>query len=254
MNETERIEREKSFHERKYSDDIRANVRKFYSITKTSRNYYLEKLLTNCERKKVLEYGCGPGTYSFELAEKGAIVTGIDISEVAIEQARNKAKERGLTKNISFMVMNAEDLKFDDGYFDIVCGVSILHHLNIKNALKEVSRVLNSTGSALFIEPLGHNPFINIYRYLTPHLRSEDEHPLIKKDLKLFKEFFDNVNISYFHLVSLFAVPFHNTKYFDKMLSMLDSIDQLLFRADFFRLQAWQIVAELSNSKNQFPI
>ena len=36
----------------------------------------------------------------------------------------------------------------------------------------------------LFFEPLGTNPFINFYRYLTPSSRSKDEHPLLKEDFE----------------------------------------------------------------------
>jgi len=246
---TNRIEREKEFHDQEFSENARVVVEKFYSIARTSRNYYLNTLLTNCKGKKVLEYGCGPGTYTCQLAQNGAFVTAIDISSVAIEKARAQAHERGFSEHTSFHVMNAEELDFPENHFDIICGVSILHHLNLPSAMQQVSRVLKDSGTALFIEPLGHNFLINTYRALTPHLRSEDEHPLLKNDLKLISSFFNENRIAYFHLSSLLAVYFRNTRFFEKMLSACDSLDRLLFLLPFLRLQAWQIVIELSHPK-----
>jgi len=40
-------------------------------------------------------------------------------------------------------------------------------------------------GSAIFIDPLGHNPAINMFRRSTPDLRTEDEHPLLLEDFRL---------------------------------------------------------------------
>jgi len=51
--------------------------------------------------------------------------------------------------------MNAEELKFADDYFDIVCGGAILHHLDLNKALSEIARVLKPDGKAIFVEPLG---------------------------------------------------------------------------------------------------
>lgn len=40
-----------------------------------------------------------------------------------------------------------------------------------------------------FSEPLGHNPIINWYRNRTPEMRTEDEHPLLIKDIEFAKIF-----------------------------------------------------------------
>jgi hypothetical protein len=48
-----------------------------------------------------------------------------------------------------------------------------------------MTKILQPKGKAIFIEPLGHNFLINLYRRLTPNIRSADEHPLLAKDLKI---------------------------------------------------------------------
>jgi len=86
----QRIQREKEFHNKKAIRRTRASVRKFYSITRASRKFYEGILQSNCQNKRVLDYGCGSGSYTIWLAKHGAIVTGIDISDKRIEQAKKE--------------------------------------------------------------------------------------------------------------------------------------------------------------------
>jgi ubiquinone/menaquinone biosynthesis C-methylase UbiE len=246
---TDRIEREKEFHNHRFAENTRKSLDKYYSISTNTRKLFLDLMNTGLNGKKVLEYGCGTGSFSFDLAEKDAIVYGIDISEVAIDEAKKTAASKVFKDNLNFSVMNAENLKYENDFFDRICGNSILHHLELKTSLKELTRVIKKGGNAVFIEPLGHNPFINMYRKLTPKLRSDDEHPLKSEDLKLFREYFSKVNISYFHLTTLLAVPFRNTTLFNGIFSILSKIDSALFSFEIFKKNAWMIVLELSEPK-----
>lgn len=243
----ERIEREKEFHNHRFAENTRKSLDKYYAVSTNTRKLFLDLMDKDLFGKKVLEYGCGTGSFSFDLAEKGAFVHGIDISEVAIDEANKTALSKSYNKNLKFSVMNAEDLKYENDFFDRICGNSILHHLELKTSLKELTRVIKSEGNAIFIEPLGHNPFINLYRKLTPNLRSEDEHPLKTSDLKLLNEYFSKVNIYYFHLTTLLAVPFRNTKLFNGIFSLLNKLDSLLFHLEIFKRNAWMVVIELSD-------
>lgn len=74
-------------------------------------------------RGSVLDAGCGTGEHALYLAAKGYVATGIDISAVAIEKARNKAESRGLS--VDFTVGDAFELAEFDGRFDTVvdCGL-----------------------------------------------------------------------------------------------------------------------------------
>ena len=224
-----------------FEHGTRKSVAKFYAVTKSSRKYFESFLISNCAGKRVLEYGCGAGSYAFFLKRHGANVVAIEISEEAINVAREQAIKEGL--EIDFFVMDAEAMKFEDSSFDLVCGVSILHHLHLDKALREITRVLSSEGRAIFIEPMGHNPAINIFRKLTPHLRDPDEHPLTIADLSLIKSFFHETHFEFFHLLSLLAVPFRKTKIFSHLLNLLDWFDKIIFKlCPFLRPFAWQVV------------
>ena len=176
----------------------------------------------------VLEYGCSTGTYASFLSEIGASYFGIDISDLAIKNA--KADSLNILSNSpSFLVMNAKKLSFKDNTFDVVCGSGIIHHLNIEKAYYKISRVLKKGGRAIFREPLGHNPIINLYRMSTPELRTKDEHPLKINDINRARKYFDEIDIYYFDLTTLIAVIFRKKNYFDKLIDVLDKIDRVIF-------------------------
>jgi SAM-dependent methyltransferase len=240
--------REKEFHDRIYGERRRDDVvRKYYKIMDGRIRFYEEVLVSRSSGRRVLEYGCGQGGHAYLLAEKGAFVTAIDLSETAIEQAEQTARARGLEDNTDFRVMNAEALDFPDDTFDVVCGTAIIHHLDLHKAYSEIARVLKPDGLAVFMEPLGHNPLINLYRGLTPRLRTEDEHPLRLEDFELARSFFEEVEVSYFHLLSLLAVPFGGTRPFPRVLRTLDAADRFLFRhLPAARKHAWYSVIILA--------
>ena len=242
----QRIQREKEHQNKNITEGIRAPCSKFYAITRSSIKFYEGLIRLNCRDKQVLDYGCGSGTYTCYLAKHCAIATGIDISDAAIERAKQRALKENLSSNTAFSVMNAENLKFNNDSFDVVCGGAVLHHLDLNKALSEISRVLKPDGKAFFVEPLGHNLFINLYRYLTPNLRSSDEHPLRNKDLRLIQCYFREIDIRYFHLTSLLTIPFRNLAAFSFLLERAEIIDKRLFKLAFFKKRAWQVVIILS--------
>ena len=89
----------------------------------------------------VLDYGCGAGARACALALRGARVCGIDISPVAIGMARDAVRREGLAGNAAFAVMDAEALDLPARSFGLVCGTSILHHLDVAAELfREASR------------------------------------------------------------------------------------------------------------------
>lgn len=243
---TDRIEKEKKFHNDRFAEDTRKHLDKYYSITFNTSKLYKDILYSNVSGKVILEYGCGEGSESFGLAQKGAYVYGIDISDVAIEKAQKIASAQNLNDKIKFYVMNAEELSFPENYFDIICGSAILHHLDLNKALSALVKSLKIDGRAIFLEPLGHNIFINIYRKITGSLRTEDEHPLKKKDLDLFNKYFNKIDIQYFHLTTLMSIPFRKLGIFKLMLSLFERLDKFLFRYPFFKWNAWIVVIELT--------
>jgi SAM-dependent methyltransferase len=220
---------EKEFFDDTYASGIRDKaVGQVYSITRQRLKDYEDLIYTNARGTRVLEYGCGIGGHSIEIAQRGGRVTGIDISEVGISMATDKARELGLT-GADYVVMDAENLTFPAGTFDMVIGEGILHHLNLDRSYQEIARVLAPGGKAVFMEPLGHNPAINLFRARTPHLRTADEHPLMKRDLDLARTYFGECSFRYYHLTSLASMALLKTRLFWPSVRMLDRVDRALF-------------------------
>ena len=217
--------REKEFHDKIFAEKTRARVAPFYSLVTRSRKAYL-------------------------LAKNGAEVIGIDISEEAIRQSRDRAHALGLD-DIEFHEMSAQALQFEPGSFDVVCGSGILHHLDLPIAYREVARVLKPQGTGVFYEPLGHNPIINWYRRRTPDLRTPDEHPLLATDIDLAREYFSDVQVSYFHLTTFAAYPLRKLPGFRAAISCFDLLDRGIFGLlPFTRKQAWIAVLALSDPRS----
>ncbi len=225
--------------------------KRFYSITKRSKDFFYSILRKELAGKAVLDYCCGLGGSSIKFAKMGAKVWGIDISDESIETAMRNSKEMGLEDNVTFAVMDAENMDFEDNKFDIIVCSGVLHHLDLEHAYPELARVLNADGIVIAQEALGYNPLINAYRRRTPNLRTawEIDHILKLKDLKQARKYFSVVQVNYFHLADIAALLFYNKKLFQPILKVLGAVDSILLRIPIIQLMAWQMIFTLKNPK-----
>ena len=120
------------------------------------------KMLSNHLRAgmSVLELGCGTGYFTRELARSGADIVAVDVSPELLEIARADCS----APNVRYEIQNACALSYPDAVFDSVVGSSVLHHLDIKEALREIYRVLKAGGTIYFTEPNMLNPQIAIQK------------------------------------------------------------------------------------------
>jgi SAM-dependent methyltransferase len=147
----------------------------------------LNEYLNNSSGQRVLDLGCGNGERSLQLLGHGALVDGIDISPVYIENARQAALQAGHAADVfEFRAMDAHHLAYDHESFDMVVGNGILHHLDLVASTREIQRVLRPGGRALFVEPLAAHPLLKAFRWITPQARNADERPLSRADLRMF--------------------------------------------------------------------
>lgn len=242
----ERKTREKTLQDERFAadDGSRGGTGGAYAIVGASHGYYKSRLSADAGGREILEIGSGRGETVFELARCGGIVTGVDLSEVAVERARANAREHGISAH--FFAMDAEAMEFADESFDIVCGGAILHHLDVEKAYREISRLLRPGGYAIFLEPLGYNPFINLYRHFTPSLRTPDEHPLLMRDLELAERYFAEVRVSYYYLTTLLSLPVARKRLGKIAIRAGNVIDRALFRwIPALQRFAWYTVIEL---------
>lgn len=106
---------------------------------------------------RVLEIGCGTGLLTEALAARRVSLVAIDVSTDLLARARVRTARNA---NVALSVQDACSAAIQDGVFDAVVGISVLHHLDLRAALAEFRRVLRPGGRLLFSEPNMANPII----------------------------------------------------------------------------------------------
>lgn len=101
--------------------------------------------------KNVLDIGCGSGYGADLIASKASEVIGVDISEEAVNYARQHCKR----KNIKFYVGDAINLNFlKDGELDVIISLEVIEHIpNYFQYLKEIRRLLKDDGILIISTP-----------------------------------------------------------------------------------------------------
>lgn len=90
----------------------------------------------------VLDSGCGEGVLSVLLAQKGCIVTGVDLSEPNVAACKAYAESQGVGDRVNFMVGDAEHLPVADKSFDYVVSSHVLEHVpDFQQGARELMRV-----------------------------------------------------------------------------------------------------------------
>lgn len=106
---------------------------------------YLKFLLPLAEDKRVLEIGCGAGTFTSEVSKVSKFYAGIDFAHKMVQIAKS------VNINDNLMTGDAFHLPFKDKAFEMVYFIRTFQHLtNRQAALKEAGRVLSDDGIVVF--------------------------------------------------------------------------------------------------------
>jgi len=200
--------------------------------------------------KKVLDYGCGTGLHLRWLSSVANEVVGIDLSEKSLEIAKRMVLDNNLN-NVELIVMDCEKLEFPDNSFDVIFDGGTFSSLDIHVALPELKRVLKPGGHVVGIETFGHNPFINLKRKFNKITKNRTEwaesHILNNNGLEKIKEYFSNVDVYYFHVISWIIFPFLNFPGANFMLKLLEGVDKfVLYLCPFLKRYSFKVVFNFS--------
>lgn len=231
LSERQRIEQE--YHDAKYNGNL---IQTDYNFREEIYYRFFWEQIGDVSGLKILDFGCGNGWVSIQLAKKGAKkVYGIDISGELIKKGNMWVENEGFSSKIDLKKMPGEKLVFPGEFFDLILGSAILHHTEIELALKSIFRVLKPEGRGIFIEPLNQNIFLRIWRLLTPWRRSPTEKALTNKDLNLIQSIFPNSKLNYFLFTSIFSegltLLFPKCKTLIYFNILLEKIDNRLLKA-----------------------
>ena len=133
--------------------------------------------------KRILDVGCGDGTYTIELGRYGAdYVLGVDPSETAVEAATERARQEGLLGRVNFQTGNIYELDLEGQFFDCIILRGVLHHL------PDQAKALNSLSvygdNILIMEPNGTNPVLKIIEKTSKYHVSHEEQSFLFGTLK----------------------------------------------------------------------
>jgi len=181
----ETLARELAHHEELYSGFAQRHFAK--PAVRELRRHMVQRILkaTGAGREsRVLSLGCGIGDTELLLAPHVAFVTGVDLSPAAIRQAREDARQSGLT-NLEFVEGRAGDAGLRDAGFDVVIGIFFLHHLPDADFGKLARRVrgwLKAGGVFYGLDPSRYRLSGALGALLLPRLmrryQTPDEHEL----------------------------------------------------------------------------
>ena len=105
--------------------------------------------------RRALDLACGTGDIAFELARRGARVTGLDITRRMVEIAHSKARLRAARYGgqSDFLVGDMISLPFPDAHFDVVTtGYGLRNVPELDGAVREAARVLRPGGLFLSLD------------------------------------------------------------------------------------------------------
>ncbi len=112
------------------------------------------RVLREHKAKSVLDFGCGTGILTVQIATAGFNVIGLDHSAGMLEVLSRRLEHLNLTSNCHLQVGDGEALPFEDESFDGVVCTGVLHHIpNIDKVLEELVRIIRKNGLLFIIEP-----------------------------------------------------------------------------------------------------
>lgn len=163
---------------RQFNKDVEVNVGYLYTATvKLSSRLANQRLsdavrqITNLSGKRIIDVGCGDGTYTIELlAAQPSYVLGVDPAEAAVNLGRRKS---AAFNNIEFKVADIYNLSSLGERFDVAIVRGVLHHLyDIKKAIANLSQIADEV---IIIEPNGYNPILKIIEKMSRYHREHEE-------------------------------------------------------------------------------
>jgi len=156
--------------------------------------------------EKIVDLGCGVGTFTTEAGKKGCNVIGIDMSPIAIHYAKKLFKKYGKGKG-KFIVGSIHKIPAPNNSVDKIYMGGVIEHIPnslFRKTLKEARRVLKVGGEILFECPAPDH-ILEIFETYGIFVPKDHTHIGLKNDKLIQQEFRNNG----FKIIKFFRLPTH---------------------------------------------
>ncbi len=215
--------------------------------------------------KQVLDLGCGEGTNSVLLAQRGASVIGVDLSQKSIALANERAKINQVEGQTSFYCSPIEVFELPESCIDLIWGDGILHHVlpQLELVLAKMLFWAKPNALVIFSEPICLNQTLRRLRRKVPiHTdATPNERPLNRWELDLIRRYLPELKVRHFQFLGFFdrflllqnnyeSAPAHRKS----MSNFLHWIDYLLLSTPGVRRLGSMVVLHGTVRKRQDPV
>jgi ubiquinone/menaquinone biosynthesis C-methylase UbiE len=129
-----------------FADDFDAKMNR-YDLDRRLEIIFDEMLVEDLTGRKLLDAGCGTGWFSARAAQRGAVVTSMDVGERLLAQVAKKCDSERVVGDVLA-------LPFPDAHFEVVvCTEVIEHTVDPLRAIAELTRVLRPGGTLVVTVP-----------------------------------------------------------------------------------------------------
>jgi 2-polyprenyl-3-methyl-5-hydroxy-6-metoxy-1,4-benzoquinol methylase len=232
-------------YSRSFWDRTFDSIRQSHDITAKDFGGYVSpqdrefwRLVGDIRGLDILEIGCGIGNDTVQYLEKGAHLTSVDLSSVAVDCACQRISALGLSADVR--AMNAFEVGSLGKQFDLIVGKLVLHHLEPFTEIGALfSSCLKPGGRIIFLENNSRNPLLMFARnnlagrFGIPRYGDEVEHPFTPEEVASLRQFFGEVRCyfpSFIFFRKINTYVFRQKPFFRPIMRTFDWVDDTLWR------------------------
>jgi SAM-dependent methyltransferase len=206
------------------------------------------RALSGLRGKRVLSLGGGLDHVAVTLAQAGNRVVSVDISPVAAVRTGELAAQFAVAEYVTTKTANCEELRFQEGEFDVVVCKRALHHMDLAKVLAGAHYALAPGGAFLAEEPICLS---RVFRWLHARFpfapeapRTPDERELTEREFALLRQTFRKVRVRYFDFLARESVAYFLSKaHLVGLLKPLGKFDDFLMNRCFPALKGFATYA-----------